>query len=286
MDSLAEKKQLVKRIQRIVFRLMCAVDDFCKENGILYFLSGGTCLGAVRHQGFIPWDDDADLMMPRPDYERFCRLFASNPPPGYAIGSLATDPAWKTKHAKVWDVRTHLSNNLIGVTGIGVFADILPIDGLPENPRRRRLHYKWSKALCGLGNSCIKTRFVPGESHLLLKRATALATRPFSSRFFFKWMNANAAKYDFWKSPHVGAIMAAHYGERETIDRESMASATLLPFEGRPFPVPAGYHRYLSNLYGDYMTVPPGAEEAGYVHLDKWELSLDADSPLGPEDVP
>ena len=75
MDIPTSVNETVSTIHKIVFDILCDIDDFCKENNIRYYLAGGTCLGAVRDHGFIPWDDDADLILPREDYERFFRLF-------------------------------------------------------------------------------------------------------------------------------------------------------------------------------------------------------------------
>lgn len=274
MNTFEENKKTVKKIQKIIFDMMCVIDEFCRENGIMYFLSGGTCLGAVRHKGFIPWDDDADLMMPRKDYDRFVELFAKNHPEQYGFGALDVNKEWKTKHAKVWDKRTLLKNNLIDAKEIGVFIDILPIDGLPENALIRKLHYKYSKVICALGNSCIRKHYNKGERNLALKRITHFFTSKMDSRFFFRWLNNNASKYSFEKSKYVGAILAEHYGERETILRDQMNKAVYMQFNGRDFPVPIGYDTYLSNLYGDYMTIPKDAEEKGYVHLDNVTVDL------------
>lgn len=274
MTTIDEKKALIKKLQGIIFGIMCEFDDFCRENNLTYYLAGGTCLGAVRHQGFIPWDDDADIIMPREDYERFLKLYSQKHSERYGIGALSIDENWKTKHARMWDNTTILRFKNIDVGEIGVFIDILPIDGLPGNSIIRKLHYKYSKLICALGNSCIKTQITEKEGKKFAKRIIGLFTKNKDSRFFFKWMNKNAAKYAFDKSKYVGAIMSACYGERETIEHDLMSKAAYLSFEGREFPVPVGYKTYLENLYGDYMTIPKGAEEQGYVHLDSWDLII------------
>ena len=87
-------------------------------------------------------------------------------------------------------------------------------------------------------------------------------------------MDGLARMHDFETSKYVGASMAAHYGERETIESEEMKTETRLIFEGKEFPVPIGYEKYLSNLYGDYMVIPKDAEKNGYSHLDHWTVEF------------
>lgn len=273
MATLEENKATVKKMQKIVLEIMCDIDDYCKENGIRYFLSGGTCLGAVRHQGFIPWDDDGDLMMPRSDYEKFLKQFPKAYSK-YGIGSLSLNPKWQRQYTRVWNKKTSWKSKNLDDLTMGIFVDIFPIDGLPESALGRKLFFTRVKTLSAMGNAIVKRSFLDGEKYRTIKKVAGAIFKPIGSRFFAVRMEKLARKYSFDASTYVGVSMAAHYGERETIEAEDMKTAVYLPFEGRDFPVPIGYKTYLSNLYGDYMTIPEGAEEKGYSHLDHWTITF------------
>lgn len=272
-----DMKEQVRQVQSVVLHMMCDIDDYCRKKGIRYYLSGGTCLGAVRHHGFIPWDDDADLMMPRPDYERFIRSFGKECGKRYGCMSLRTDPDWHRPASRVWDKRTTVRAKMFDEKTIGVFIDIFPIDGLPEGKLAQRLFYGRLKVLNVVRNASIRKDFWEEEKYRAAKKVLALFARRVSPRRLAIRIDHIAKRYPFEDSREVGAILALHYGSRETIKKELMSSAVWIPFEGREFPVPIGYDTYLSNLYGDYMQIPKDAEERGYTHMEGYEVLLDVE---------
>jgi len=273
MTDIEKSKALVKKIQEIVYSMLKDIDSFCRKNNITYFLSGGTCLGAVRHKGFIPWDDDGDIMMPRKDYDRFLKLFEKEYKEKYGVGSLANDREWMRQYARVWDKRTILKANNVADKDIGVFIDVFPIDGLPENKYIRTLYYKKVKILDGLKNASYKTKSLEDENFKLIKKISAIAVKPFGARFFAVKMDKSARRYDFDKSKYVGVSMVTHYGQRETIERKYMAHGLEMKFEDSTFTVPCGFKRYLKNLYGDYMKLPKDADQ-NYPHISTYSLTI------------
>lgn len=247
---------------------------YCKENGLVYYLSGGSCLGAVRHQGFIPWDHDADIMMPRKDYEKFLLNFEKKYKGKYKVGSLLTEKKWIRQYSKVWDTRTRLRDKNRNDIERGVSVDIFPIDGLPENEKKRKYYYKLSKLRYYLQLQFSRKGFNDNEKFKPIKAILRVIPGWRGSRFLSIQINKAAKKYDFDTSKYVGVSVACHYWDKETIERKDMDYAVYLLFEGKMFPVVNGYDQYLKNLYGDYMIFSKKHVEDQEQVISNWELII------------
>lgn len=274
MDEFTEEKKKIKLIQDSIFPIICEIDRFCGENGIKYYLCSGTCLGAVRHQGFIPWDYDADIMFPRKDYETFLKKYAADPDRKYEIGSLETDPTWKQYFARMWDKETLFRHKNLEDNDIGACVDLYPIDGFPDHALPRWFFLKRMRTLEILGFCASKTRYHKEEKFVFLKRMLHVIVKPIGWRYFSLRMNALAQKYPVENAKYTGVGIAPGYGKREVMECDVYKSEIRLPFNGLMLSVPEQYDKYLSSLYGDYMSVPEGTVESSYRQVDDWEMTF------------
>ena len=246
----------IREIQLSCFGVMKAFDAFCRENNLTYFLSGGTLLGAVRHKGFIPWDDDVDLMMPRADYQRM--LTIPFPDENYGFFSLEAMPKYSRAWVRMTDRRTKLTN-ITRFTGdtMATYIDIFPIDGIPAGKWASKWYFARIRILDALCK-CSKRNFLsPGERFSRLKKVLRVLLAPIGAHRFAVWMNRVARRYPFETSAYRGVTMVTHYGMREMMPAEVFDHAVDVEFEGLKMPAPVGYDTYLTKLYGDYMTPPP-----------------------------
>ena len=248
-------------IQECGYRLLCLFDRICAENGLTYFLSGGTLLGAIRHKGFIPWDDDVDVMMPRADFMKLQEVALAYTTQDIHYASVFTDPDYQRPWARFWDTRTILrSDSRFTDKTLHVFIDVFPIDGIPAGKLSTKRFFAQMRAY-DAACKMAKRKFVYMDERLRLLK---LAVYPWCARrggnHFCQKMHRLAMKYPFGKTRFAGVSMTIKYGAREKLPAEVFASAVQVDFCGRKFPAPVGYDAYLKALYRDYMKLPPESQ--------------------------
>ena len=240
----------MNKLQSYTNDILLYFAEFCEKNEIKYFLAGGTLLGAVRHDGFIPWDDDIDIAMPRGDFEKLISM-RSEFDGRYILRYYRWDPDAYYSFLKVEDTQTTKIENVndqFYYSG-GVAIDIFPQDGLPR--KKHKMIIKFYEILFLMRN--YKRLIRPKSKFFLFCKIASRVL--FGITSFDKIVACYAKKYPYEKCEYVRSFCGL-YGEKETYRRELFGEGCLHCFEGREYPIPQHYHEYLTQMYGDYMKLP------------------------------
>lgn len=247
-------------LKKIELDLLKAVHEICEKENLRYSLGGGSLLGAVRHQGFIPWDDDIDIMMPRPDYDAFIAYCLSHEVP-FKIWSCETDKSYVDLSAKVYNTETILEDDkVVGGSSVGVNIDIFPIDGLGSSYKKAKKAFKSTAFKRNLLIAAHWQKFFRSKTHSWyyepFRFAFFVLSRFVNKSKLFNSIQNRYKKIDFNTANFAGAVGGA-YREREILPQEVFTEYLELPFENLKFKAIKQYDKYLSSIYGDYMKLPP-----------------------------
>ena len=243
-------------LKKVQIEILDEVHNFCINNHITYFLSSGTLIGAVRHKGYIPWDDDIDLYMPRVDYERFVQSFNLNEDL-YRVFSLQTDNDCSIAFAKVERLGTRVIEAVDNPIRIGVNIDIFPIDGVPDDNNTRvkyfsRIEHLRNKMVLKDVSIDFKKRSIIKNSVLLFSKLLLIKR---SLRSLAQELDGVIDK-GISDSQYVCNLVMGN-GLHSVFSREAIKDSVDVEFEGKLYKTMAGYDEYLTNTYGDYMMLPP-----------------------------
>jgi lipopolysaccharide cholinephosphotransferase len=249
----------IAQLKELQLQVMDAIDKYCRQNGVHYYITAGTLIGALRHKGYIPWDDDIDIVMLRDDYEEFISLF-NNSSERYKVYSIETDPDCHYAYAKVYDDNTVFieGHERVGGKIIGVNVDVFPLDYVTDDYNdavRLKKRIKPYDNIVTVKHIAKKDRgFLKNFSLFLLKAICSLV--PYS--WCIKRIDRIARKYEKnTESRYVVNAVIYAKGEREILEREWFSDSVELPFEGRKYLAPIGADKYMRRLFGDYMRLPP-----------------------------
>ena len=254
----------LEELKTIQLDILKIVADFCDKNNITYFLAFGSLIGAIRHKGFIPWDDDIDIAMPRPDYDTFISLFNNNKSPVQVI-SMENNKRYGFSFAKAHDTRTIVNETQYKQDNFGVYIDIFPIDGIKD----RAQIYKLKRI-----NKLLHTKKANFTQRKLSKKIINAVGKvillPFSTYYILSVIDRISRQCPFGSTTKAGCICDSVVGERAIVDTEVFAESIYHEFEGFNFKIPIGYDKWLRNIYGDYMQLPPNEKRVSHHVFEAW----------------
>ena len=252
-------RTLLRRVQLTQLEILREVDRVCRENEIRWFLCCGTLLGAVRHQGFIPWDDDLDIGMLRQDYEKFCRLAPEKMDPRFCVQSWYTEPDYPLPFGKVRmrnTVYVEAKSKIFRENGF--YIDVFPFDNAPEDPAQQAAHAVKLNDLFRL--KLMKSGYKPWLEKDRINWKKRIGYVLYQVKAMNYTQEELAKQYDaLAASCPEGSVLCRQRGLRklECYPAHWFRELTALPFEGESFPVPKEYDAILTAQFGDYMTPPP-----------------------------
>ena len=259
--------------QSVLLDMLKWFNDLCDKNNIVYYAAGGTLLGAVRHNGFIPWDDDIDIIIPRDDYEKLIRLEEIH----YGRYIIETpydgNRDFLFSFSKIYDCNTTLIENVNPRIKRGVYIDIFPLDGIGNNMAECKKNYR----LIDKNNMLLMTKTCRLSKKRSFYKNIVIFFMKLVPNFILNTKKISikvdklAKKNSFNEYDYVGNLMGA-YRSREIFKKELLGERKKFSFEDTYIYGPQYYEEYLKQIYGDWQTLPPiekrrGAHDYYYIDL-------------------
>ena len=244
-----------------LLEILDVIDNICKKYDIKYFLVFGSAIGAVRHKGFIPWDDDLDVAMIKSEYDRFKKV-AEEELKGtkYFYQDITTDNEYYLPSAKIRNSETTFIDELVKDQKMnhGVYVDIFPIEGVP-NSKLGRLFQKKAASMIYLTWSADKS------ASKFQRTLTGICRSGIGKKRLIKLLLHLSRKFSYEKCKEVGIIDQFEYGDT-FFEKKYYENTVRVEFENRMIPISEAYDKILTKIYGDYMTPPSDEEKVKFWH--------------------
>ena len=254
-------------VQNEILNIFTEIKKILERHNLRYFAIGGTCLGAVRHNGFIPWDNDMDIAMPEKDYAEFLRIAPQELPAHLKLRTPENTPSSAALYSKVQNIRTtYIEEHELEHTDLykGVFVDIMPLCGVPA---KRKLYCKmnWLFHEINIYARChLKETGIKKAMNRILRRFSRIA----GSNFFYRKWYHYVTKYKFDTEKYVGYVWSLHItADSRLFLKEWFADYVEMPFAGTTVRCPVGWHDYLTKQFHNYMELPPEEQRASGHHV-------------------
>ena len=262
-------------LQQKLLDMISWFHNFCVENNLTYYALGGTALGAVRHNGFIPWDDDLDVGMPRSDYEKLKKLSEKiSSTSRFTVEFPSSKKDYVYTYGKLYDTETTLIENTRYKTKRGIYIDIFPLDGMGNTEDEALKHFKKTEKL----NNILHTRVCGIRNgrkwykNLAIILSRCIPNFILDARKITQKMDSIAASQQFEACEYVANCSGA-WREKEIHRRNDYGTPALCKFENVQIYIPENSDAYLKGLYGNYMTLPP--VEKRITHHDYIYMNLE-----------
>lgn len=291
MLSTKEIKE-IRELQLVQIELLLEIDRICTENHIEYHLFAGTLLGAIRHKGFIPWDDDIDICMLRKEYERLLEVIQNNPNSKYFLQNYQTDNHSDFHFSKFRKNGTLLRTKSYEETRMheGISIDIFPMDNVKPKALFGKIHQFQCRVLFQFVFSMNKNRVKQARNSI--KRIARYGLYYFGKlvtrEFIHTLLSKSITMFSNHQTDYVGCLTngaSNHEFQHFTIKSSVFKETVLHEFEGYMFPIPKEYDYVLTKNYGDYMTLPPLNERKPHHGVTEVSFGIDTEDNISSVEV-
>jgi len=265
-----EKSLELYEIQQISLEILNTIATICEENNFRYFLIYGTLLGSIRHQGFIPWDDDIDIMMPRPDYDKLLNYLDRNiyKYPHLKVFNPQTCSNYPYMITRISDDRYKIVMDNEKEYGMGIFIDIYPYDGLGNTLGEAISYGLKGDRLSSLCYQSTRKHYSVENTKSTVKKIIKfpvfLISKIIGKNYFQKRLEGLSKVKNYDNSKYVGCVVWLSGGEKDIFPQKWFNEYIMQPYDKYEFRIPKEYYKILKHIYNDYMQLPPEEDRIGH----------------------